>query len=70
MRKKPIGSYTDKELNIAIADAEKLIPNFWVIMRGVDAYMERRERRRGAAQQRDYDYAMASFNAEKSWGDS
>jgi hypothetical protein len=39
-----IEEYTDDELEAAICTASS-IPGFWAIMRGVDAYLERRKRR-------------------------
>src|SRR4051812_22898732 len=42
---KRIGEYTDGELNMAVQVATEAVPQFWIIMRGVDAYIERRRRR-------------------------
>lgn len=46
-RPKRIEEYTDEELNHAIQSAKDTIPGFWTIMRGVDAYLERRKRKQG-----------------------
>lgn len=42
---KKIVEYTSEELDAAVRDAEGRIPDFYVILKGVDAYFERRKRK-------------------------
>jgi hypothetical protein len=49
--KKRIEQHTDTELDIAIAAAVTKFGNdFWLMLHGIDAYMERRKRRDDRAQ--------------------
>lgn len=55
-----IRKHTDEQLEEAIERAVKLIPDFYIILHGVDAYMERRRRRarlgRAISNHRDHDW--------------
>lgn len=42
---KQISRFTEEELHTAVEKAAASVPDFWKIMAGVDAYMERRRRR-------------------------
>jgi hypothetical protein len=42
----PIRQHSNLQLNLAIKRAERTFPDFYVLLHGIDAYMERRRRRR------------------------
>jgi len=50
---KRIINYTREELDEAVQRAENVVPNFWVVLNGIDAYIERRRRKRLYAKARD-----------------
>lgn len=68
--KKPIEQWQDDELDSAIKEAAEKVPGFWLIMRGVDAYMERRSRRIANARAEEARRIDAEFHEDNLWGNS
>lgn len=68
--KKSIKLWTDAELDDAIKEAVERVPMFWLIMRGVDAYMERRLRREDTARAEMFRKFDEEFTEENCWGDN
>lgn len=64
-KSKRIEAHTDKELDAAIQQAVDKVPEFWTIMHGVDAYMQRRKRR----DQRRHERNFVEEEADP-WGNS
>lgn len=71
--RKLISEYSPAELDAAISEAEK-VPAFWIIMKGVDAYLERRRRRTRRARELSHERLRRvlddEMGRERSWGDS
>lgn len=42
---KYIYEYTDKELDEAVDEAKAKVPYFYILLKGIDAYFERRKRK-------------------------
>lgn len=65
-----IFKHTDEQLDTAISDAVARCPDFYVLLHGIDAYMERR-RRRMKAVNRYRNAGLAEFvDNEHMWGQS
>lgn len=60
--------HTDEQLETAIEAATKKCPEFFVLLHGIDAYMERRRRRMRAAKERRKTQLV--FDNENLWGHS
>jgi hypothetical protein len=56
-----IVDYTPAELDAVIEMAVLQVPRFWVLLRGIDAYFERRRRRKTADHM--------PFTEERTWPD-
>lgn len=69
---KKISQHTSNELNEAIAKAEAAFPLFYVLLHGIDAYMERRRRRIEAAKDARDEALRREMDEELSdpWGHS
>lgn len=67
-RIKRIEDHTNAELEAAIALAERSFRPFWIVLHGIDAFMERRERRRAAAENSAHQITMDQIGHENSWG--
>jgi hypothetical protein len=68
-RLKRIRAHSDEELDAAIEKAVQVVPHFWTIMHGVDAYMERRRRQEDQRHGEAHIEALNAINADKMWGD-
>ena len=69
-RKKPIETYTDAELDEAIDHASWRIPLFYVLLNGIDAYFERRKRRKYRANRAVDEACAEEFMRDQIWGNS
>ena len=69
-RIKRIEDHSDKELDFAIQKAANSFCLFWIVLHGVDAFLERRARRKERAEHRIHEDAMRAVHEDKSWGNS
>lgn len=67
---KKIEEHTNGELTVAIERAVTVFPLFWIIMHGVDAYLERRKRREARRNTRDMKLCREDDDREASYGSS
>ena len=70
---KQIDEHTDQELNMAIANAmARFGHDFWLMLHGIDAYMERRSRHRTrwAVARLTKDIQLANEAIGDPWGNS
>lgn len=70
---KRIDCHTTTELDEAIEKAaRKFGPDFWMLLHGIDAYMERRKRRNSAREHRELHAILADADAAlvDVWGSS
>lgn len=67
-----IYKHTDEQLEVAINAAAREVPNFFVILHGIDAYMERRRRRGRRARLKQAEEARKEWaeieSLEGMWG--
>lgn len=71
-RLKWIGAHTEDELNAAVEKAAATFPDFYVLLHGIDAYMERRRRRiaKHNAKVREHVQRECMEELADPWGDS
>lgn len=68
---KSIKRHTDTELNDAVEAARRRFgDDFWILLHGVDAYQERRERRKHFRQERTMDRIRMIVDTADVWGNS
>ena len=72
-RLKRIEAHTDEELDVAVRLAVSHCKlhelNFWLILHGVDAYMQRRGRRDARRTAEMHPQIMSEISADEAWGD-
>lgn len=67
-----IEKHTDAQLDEAIETAQRKIPDFYVLLHGIDAYMERRKRRTRRREDRkfaEFERAVGGWAHDTNWGD-
>lgn len=72
MTLKRIEAHTDRELNQAIEIAIKKVGHteFFTLLHGIDAYMERRKRRDARRSSKSTEAVVNELMADEVWGDS
>lgn len=66
---KRIERHSDQELNAAVAKAvDRFGDDFWLLLHGIDAYMERRKRRQVKRKNRCLDKLLSDAVNFNNWG--
>lgn len=71
-RLKRIDKHTDEQLDLAINRAITKCPDFYILLHGIDAYMERRNRRKARREERKNAclHDMIRGDIQDNWGDN